>query len=168
MLERSKDIFDWTSMSQSCEVVVFRLDTLLNALALPTVERVIQAQAITPLLGAPSGVLGVIDVHGRLVPILDIRGRFGLSARPLRLSDQIILAHTKQRLVGICVDAVEVTVSYRVEEMVAAEVLVPGLVHLSGVVQLRDGLTLIHDLDAFLSQGEAQVLDSALDGLACA
>lgn len=64
-------------------VVVLMLDDIRYAVALTSVERVVRAVEITPLPNAPDIVLGVINVQGRVVPVVDIRKRFRLPARAI-------------------------------------------------------------------------------------
>jgi purine-binding chemotaxis protein CheW len=144
------------------QMLVLRLDTQRYAIGLQAVERVIRASAITPLPGAPTGVMGALQAQGRVIPVFDMRHRFGLPGRSLRLSDQIVLANTSHRLVGICVDAADEVLSYPAELIVDAQQVLEETPYIKGVIKLPDGLLLIHDLDTFLSSDEAQQLDAAL------
>src|SRR5262245_21471826 len=63
-----------------CPLFVFRLAEQHYALPLLTVERVLPMVAVSPLPQAPSLTLGVINLHGLVVPVLDLRRRFGLPA----------------------------------------------------------------------------------------
>jgi purine-binding chemotaxis protein CheW len=56
-------------------LVVFALDDQRYALALTCVQRSIRVVAVTPLPGAPAIVMGVIDLGGVVIPVIDIRGR---------------------------------------------------------------------------------------------
>lgn len=154
-------------MSPLFEVVAFKLDDLFLALALREVERVIPMQWITALPGMPSSVLGVIDVHGQLVPIFDLRQRLGLAQRPMHLNDRIILAHTGRYLVGICTESVDVVASYALEQRVETGGRLPTLPCIKSLIHLQDGLILIADLDVFLSLNEALALDTALKRQSC-
>ncbi|HEY9100573.1 chemotaxis protein CheW [Chitinimonas sp.] len=154
-------------MSQPFKVVAFKLDTLLLALALHAVERVIPMQSVTILPGMPSGVLGVIDVHGQLVPIFDLRGRLGLAHRKVHLNDLIILVHTTRYLVGIYADSVEIVTSYPAEQRVETGAHVPTLPCITSLIHLQDGLILIPDLDEFLSLSEELALDTAMKRQSC-
>ena len=143
-------------------VVVFRLDGQRFALPLASVERVLRAVEITPLPNAPAIVLGAIDMHGRVLPVLNIRRRFGLPDRELRPEDALLVAHTGQRAVVLTIDEADGVVEASPEAIVGATQIVPGLEHFSGVLKMTDGLTLIHDLETFLSFDETRALDVAL------
>ena len=145
------------------QFVVFTLDSQRYGLPLRVVERIVRAVEVTPLPQAPGIVLGVVNVQGRVIPVIDLRRRFGLTERTLGLSDQMVVACTARRPVILVADAVHGVLDYPGEAAVAAQQMLPGLVHLAGVVKLDDGLVLIQDLEQFLSLDEDQALSRALE-----
>jgi purine-binding chemotaxis protein CheW len=152
------------------QYLVFSLDGLLYAVSLSAASRVIRAVEITPLPKAPPIVLGVINLGGRIIPIVNIRKRFGLPERELELTDQLIVARASRsntnadegRLLGLAVDETVGVRDLSFQETTAAEMIVPGLDHLEGVAKTDQGLVLIHDLDTFLSLGEERALGALL------
>ncbi len=86
------------------QVVIFTLDEQRYALRLSSVERALSAVDITPLPKAPQIVLGIINIQGEIVPVVNMRARFGLPERGMGLSDQIILARTTRRKVALVAD----------------------------------------------------------------
>lgn len=152
-------------VNQSNQLVVFTLDEQRYALHLASVERVARRVELTPLPKAPAIVLGVINVQGRIIPVVNLRKRFGLVERGIRLSEHIILAHTLKRAVALVVDAVHGIIERSQQEVIAAEEILSGLDYLEGVTKLEGGLILIHDLGTFLSFEEEKELDAALNQL---
>jgi len=146
------------------QIVVFTLDEQRCALYLSVVERVVRVVEITPLPKAPEIVLGVINVQGRIIPVIDIRLRFGLPAREMQLDDQFIIARTPRRTVALAVDAVSDVLELEDSEIVSAEQAIPFAEHIQGVAKTRDDIILIYDLDRFLSLDEERLLDEALHG----
>ena len=143
-------------------LVVFSLDGQRYALALGSVQRVIRAVAITPLPSAPAIVLGVIDLGGAVVPVVDIRRRFGHAPRGPRLSDHLVVATTGRRDVALLVDETNGVVDGSPERFVAAGEVLPGIPLVDGAVKLEDGLILIHDLARLLSLEEETAIGCAL------
>jgi len=143
-------------------LVVFTLDDQCYALYLSTVERIVRVAEITPLPKAPGVVLGVINIGGRIVPVVDIRKRFGLPAREINLSDQLVIANTLHRSVALLVDSVIGVIEHSAATMVSAEQILPGMEYVEGVVKLEDGIILIHDLGTFLSLEEEKALEDAV------
>lgn len=117
--------------------------------------------ASVPLPEAPAVIDGVIDAHGTVVAVLDLRTRFGLSRRPATTDDHLVLVRFEDRTVALRVDRVLDLVTVPASAVIAAPVPLPDS-HLQGVARLDDGLLLIHDVGAFLSDHEVAALDEAL------
>jgi purine-binding chemotaxis protein CheW len=152
-------------MNQVHQLVVFTLDEQRYAVPLSAVERIVRLVEITPVPHTPEIVLGVINVQGRILPVVDIRRRFRLPARELHLSDHLLIARTSKRTVALVVDAVSEVVTLSDPEMVTREKILGRLEYVAGVVKRPDGLILIHDLDEFLSLEEEQALHDAIDAM---
>jgi purine-binding chemotaxis protein CheW len=144
------------------QAVVFGLDGQRFALRLSAVQRVVRAVAVTPLPGAPPVVLGAIDVAGSIVPVIDVRRRLSPASHEVRASDQFLIATTARRSVALLIDEAHGVIEHEPSAVVDAARIAPGLERFHGVVQLEDGLVLIHDLDAFLSLDEARALDESM------
>lgn len=145
------------------QYVVFTLDSQRYALHLASVERTVRAVEIIPLPKAPEMVLGVINVQGQIIPVLNIRKRFGLSERELELTDQIIIARTARRSIAFVADSVSGIVERSVAEIIPSEKVIPGLGYLEGVIKLKDGLIFINDIDKFFLPEEEKELDKAIE-----
>jgi len=141
--------------------VVFTLDEHRYALPLSVVERIVRVVEVTPLPKAPEIVLGIVNVEGQVLPVVNVRKRFRLTERETDLGDQLIIAHTAKRTVALIVDGVGVA-ECRDQEVFPVEQILPAMEYVDGVAKLKDGLVLIHDLDKFLSLEEEEALDVAL------
>jgi purine-binding chemotaxis protein CheW len=148
------------------DLVVFALDDQRYALALVCVQRSIRVVAVTPLPGAPAIVLGVIDLGGVVIPVIDVRGRFGHPPRAVRLSDHLLVATTRHRTVALLVDETTGVIEASPESHAPGGDILPGLELVDGAVKLEDGLVLIHDLERLLSLDEGTAIDRALDASA--
>ena len=139
------------------EVAGRRLGLLASA-----VREVIRAVAIAPLLKAPPIVEGLIDFRGTLVPVLDLRHRFGLPPAPLLPEQHFIVAQAGSRIVALRADRASDFVSLPKADVESPSGLVPGLEYLAGIARAPDGLLVVHDLETFLSLDEAGRLDAAI------
>lgn len=144
-------------------LLAFRLDEWRCALPLMTVERSYRAVAVTPLPGAPAKIMGIVNVHGVVHPVIDLRHCFGLSPRPLSPVDHLVIGRTWRRSVALVVDSVEGVFDCAETDIAAAETILPDMEYVSGILRLKDGMVLIHDLDRFLSLDEEILLDQALE-----
>lgn len=142
--------------------LIFALDDLRFALPLTQLRETVRAVAITPLAGAPGVVEGVVNVRGTVTPVLDLRARFRLPPREIALSDHLILASAGGRPVALRVDRALDVQTLDDDDLTPASTSEAAFAHLAGVARLADGLVLVSDLDAFLVQGEAEALATAL------
>jgi purine-binding chemotaxis protein CheW len=138
------------------------LDEGHYALDLSVVERIIQSVEITPLPEAPDIVLGIINIKGKIIPVVNIRRRFRLSEKDIEPTNRLIIAHTLKRTVALVVDVVLGVIETLEDRVVKADTVLPGLDYVQGVVKMEDGMILIHDLNKFLSLEEEQTLDTAI------
>ncbi|PKO14282.1 chemotaxis protein CheW [candidate division BRC1 bacterium HGW-BRC1-1] len=153
-------------MESEQSLVVFSLDEERYALAVGCVQRVIRVVAITPLPQAPPIVIGVIDLGGVVIPVVNVRERFNHPPRDVRLSDHLLIATTGKRTVALLVDETNGVLDSPPESYAPAENILPGLEMFDGAVKLADGLILIHDLDRLLSLDEVTAIEHALNASA--
>jgi purine-binding chemotaxis protein CheW len=132
------------------------------ALSLAGVERIEAAVAPSLLPQAPAIVRGVVNWHGELIPLLELRQRFGLAARAIELSDRMVITNTATRRLALLVDSVAGVECCPAADIVAPGEVVPGLEHLRGIARLPDGVLVIHDVEALLAAPEEQALAAAL------
>jgi purine-binding chemotaxis protein CheW len=142
--------------------VAFTLDEGHYALDLSAVERITQTVEITPLPEAPDIVLGIINIKGKIIPVVNIRRRFRLSEKDIEPTNRLIIARTLKRTVALVVDVVLGVIETPEDRVVKADTVLPGLDYVQGVVKMEDGMILIHDLNKFLSLEEEQTLDTAI------
>jgi len=150
---------DGTDISR---LVAFSLDTRRFAVALSSVARVERIVAVTPLPKAPDIVAGIINFHGQVIPVVDIRSRFNIPPRHVDLNDQLLIIQTVRRTIAFIVDNVEGVIDAPRDQCTDAGSVLPCMEYVKGVVKLGDGMTLIHDPDTFLSLEEGCALDEAM------
>jgi len=132
--------------------VVFELDDRRFGLHVAAVDRVVHAVEVIPLQDAPETMLGVIDVEGRMVPVVNLRKRFRLPGREIDVDDLFILARTALGNVALPVDRVTGVFKVLPRQVTSSEEPFPGVDNLEGVAMRDDGLVLIRDLEELLSQ----------------
>lgn len=127
-----------------------------------SVKELLRMVEITPLPRAPAIVEGIINVRGKVVPVLDIRSRFRLPSRQPDPADHLVVASAGARLVALRVDRAIELIPLDAADVEEAKGLVPGVEYVSWVAKTATNLVLIHDLTTFLSQAEAETLDHAM------
>lgn len=144
-------------------LLAFTVDHWHCALPLASVERSYRAAAVSPLPGAPDKVMGIVNVHGEVHPVIDLRHCLGIAPKPISPLDHMIVGRTARRLVVMVVNHVIGLVDCQEKDIVAADTVLPELPYVSGIARLSVGLLLIQDLDRFLSLEEEAALDKALE-----
>jgi purine-binding chemotaxis protein CheW len=144
------------------EVLAFDIGGQRYGLPAAVVQEIVRAVTVVPLPRAPAVIEGVINLRGKVVPVLDIRSRFRLPAKPLEYTDHLVVAWAGERLVALRVDRATALVRLDASEVEDAKGLVPGAEYVAWVAKLPDDLVLIHDLRTFLSRAEAVTLEEVL------
>jgi purine-binding chemotaxis protein CheW len=85
--------------------VLFLVDKQVYALQIWEVERIVRAVEVKPLPESPPHIRGVVNMHGRVLPVVDLRARFGQPPRDIHLDDHFIVARTSDFSVVLPVDA---------------------------------------------------------------
>lgn len=152
--------------AEDLELLVFELAGVRYALELRSVREVMPAVLISPLPEAPAVIEGIVDIRGELVPVYDLRLRFGLPPRALNRGERLVSAWTGARLVAFRCERTE-WVEHVPRSLIEGPDAVPGAGrHIAGVARLEDGLVLIQNLEEFLEAAEAESLDAALSARA--
>lgn len=153
---------DQQTPTKDLELLVFELAGVRYALELPSVREVVHAVLISPLPEAPVVIEGIIDVRGEVVPVYDLRVRFGLPARALDPGERLVVAWTGSRRVAFRCERTEWVEGVSPSLVDSPNVLGSAGRHIAGVVHLPDGLVMIQNLDEFLDAAETVALDAAL------
>lgn len=144
------------------QLVVFTLDQQEVALPLGSVIRVMHAVQIKSLPKSPEIISGIINVKGEIIPVVDIRKRFGATSRELIPDDQLIIADTGKRKVALMVDQVNGIKSITSRQHENTKETLPYAEYIKGVVKTEDEMILIYDLEQFLNLEEEMELEQAL------
>ena len=124
------------------------------------VQEIIRMMEITKVPRAPDFVEGVINLRGKVIPILDLRKRFGLVTRDHDKHTRIIVIEISNMIVGFVVDSVSEVLRIPSNTVEPPPPVVSGLEseYISGVGKLADRLLILLDLDRLLSREEQGAL----------
>jgi purine-binding chemotaxis protein CheW len=143
-------------------VLPFTIGKLHCAVPLDTVIKVLPALLGTPLPGAPESVCGLVNLHGQVVPVIDLSVRFGFHPAERSLWQPLIWLKTSRRELLLTAESVAVVLACEPEAFVPApDPRVPST-QLRGVMRSGDGMLLIHDVEQLLSASDEQRLAEAL------
>lgn len=141
--------------------MVFQLAKEVYGLDINWVREIITVQDITRVPGAPDFVEGVINLRGHVIPVIDLRKRFGLEASVDPRRTRIMVVDVPPHTLGLVVDAV--TEVLRIPESVvegAGNVLAGiDVAFISGVAKLERRLVILLDLERLLQASEMKALE---------
>jgi len=130
---------------ETASFVIFRLDGARFALPLDQVDVVLRMVSVTPAPDAPPWVIGVINLHGRVIPVTDLRQRLGHPAKEPYLDDRLLVMTLAERTLALVVEEVTEVLELPGSEVEAPPDPLSDSRYLRGVVRREDGLIIILD-----------------------
>ncbi len=143
--------------------VTFSLDGEVYGVNVLQVQEVLKYTEIAPVPGAPDYILGILNLRGNVVTVIDTRHRFGLE--PVEHCDdtRIIIVEADRKVVGILVDSVSEVIQLSPSEIDDPPNLTAtdSAKYFMGVVNKEDSLLILVDLDKLLTDEEWASLTKA-------
>jgi purine-binding chemotaxis protein CheW len=130
-------------------LVVLELDDREFALPIEDIAEILQMVLITPVPEVPSWVAGVVNLRGRVIPVIDLRTRLGIEPRPPRLNTPILIAEQGTRKLGLIADAVSDVIAIEDDALERPEEMAPAEGHadaMSAIAQVGERLIVVLDL----------------------
>ena len=140
------------------QFVTFILMEEVYGINVMQVQEVLRVTEIAPVPGAPSYVLGIVNLRGNVVTVIDTRKRFGLPSAEVDDASRIIVIESEKQVVGILVDAVAEVVELRENEIDAAPNVgtEESSRYIQGVATQGERLLILVDLNKLLTDEEWQ------------
>lgn len=105
---------------QVLQYVTFRMDNETYGLDVMQIQEVLRSTEIAPVPGAPDYVLGIINLRGNVVTVIDTRRRFGLAAAAATDATRIVVMESANQVMGILVDSVAEVVYLKADDVETA------------------------------------------------
>ena len=152
-----------SNKSGELQIVVCELADEHYGLDIARVFEIIRHQPVTPVPRAPSFVKGVINLRGRIIPVVDLRGRFGMAEAEATKESRIVVAESGATRVGLIVDSVSEVLLVPLDAVEATPEVAAGddAEYLRGIAKLGDRLVLLLELDGLFGLEEQQQLAGA-------
>ncbi len=146
-------------MQTSQSYLAFTIEEQGYALPLHSVKKVIRAVELTRLPDSPPILKGLLNMHGEIIPVLNLRSRFGLPERDILFEDRIILCKLAEKVIAFGVDLVSGVVEVAPDKFDAAKKILPEMdSSVSGVGKTGNETILIYDLDKLFSLNDIREL----------
>lgn len=152
-----------TTREESREVLVFALGGEEYGVDILKVQEIRGYEKVTPIPAAPAYLKGVVNLRGIIVPVIDLRVKFGMADPTYDSLTVVIILRIAGRVVGIVVDGVSDVVRLAPGDVKAAPQL-GSLVDssfLAGLATQDNRMILLIDIEKFLSSGELQLITQA-------
>lgn len=155
-MSESKNIAGSVSDNDVFQWVTFQLDRETYGINVKQVREVLRYTDIAPVPGAPNYVLGIINLRGNVVTIIDTRLRFGLPAAEITDNSRIVIIEAENQVIGILVDSVAEVVYLKLSEIdVAPSVGTDeSAKFIQGVCNRGEELLILVDLNKLLTDDE--------------
>jgi purine-binding chemotaxis protein CheW len=144
------------------QVVSFHLGSEEYGVDISQVQEIIRLVEITHVPRAPHFMEGVINLRGQLIPIIDLRTRFGMHRADATKNTRIIVTEIGNKRVGIVVDNVSEVLNIPIESVEEAPEMIAGVgtEYIQGVGKMNERLIILLDLTMVMSVEEKQQLDT--------
>ncbi len=144
------------------QLVVFELANEHYGVEISSVESIIKMQEITRIPHSPSFVEGITNLRGIVLPVIDLRKRFGLSAQEISRDSRIMVVALGTMKVGMIVDAVSEVLRVQSESIEPPPSMTTSsrANFITGIAKLNDILVILLDMSKILTMDEQAELSS--------
>jgi purine-binding chemotaxis protein CheW len=135
------------------QMVVFDLASEYYGVDISDVREIIRMQNITRVPGTPEYMEGVLNLRGKIAPVVDLRKRLNLKVNEQTKESRIVVIDIENKDVGVIVDGVTEVLRIPVSSVEPpSQMLASGdNVHLKGIAKLQDKLVILLDMDSILN-----------------
>jgi purine-binding chemotaxis protein CheW len=138
-------------------LILCKLDHQKFAFDLSEVEKVIRAVEITPLPHAQSFFMGVINIHGKIVSVVNLREKLGLPLRPMAITDLFLICTYGKRSIAILINSITGMISCSEDSLFLPQEVLPeqsvysNLDLVKFILRYENEIILVYDLEKFIS-----------------
>ena len=154
--------------AEELQLVIFQLTDEEYAIPIIQVHEIIKPTDVTRIPGMPDFVEGVINLRGKVIPIIDIRKRFRLQQKKADEETRVIVVDVGEHTVGLIVDSVTEVLRLSLESIdpVPTTIAKISSEYLRGIGKLKERLLIILDVEKMLTELEKISLEKAKEKLA--
>ncbi len=151
---------DDSAVAREKQIVAFTLGTEIYGVDIATVREIIPIQKIVNVPRAPEFVEGIINLRGRVIPVLDLRKHFGFERKTGDPNQRIVLVETGAESIGVIVDSVSSVLRVRDDAVEPPSSVIVGaeIEYIYGIAKVDDNLIVLLDLTRIISDAEKRTL----------
>jgi purine-binding chemotaxis protein CheW len=163
----SKNAFGKAAAAGSLEFLAFKLGGEEYGVDIQKVQELRGYDAVTAIANAPAYLKGVVNLRGIIVPIVDLRIKFGLGDPSYDMFTVVIILNIKGQVMGVVVDSVSDVTTLTADQVKPAPALSFHADYLIGLGAIKQRLLLLIDMDLLLQSDDLALPASAADVQAC-
>jgi len=152
-------------MDKDLQLVGFRIGRETFALPISIVREIIRVPDITAVPDAPEYVEGVINLRGRIIPVVDLRKRFGEKLIEPDKKNRVVVVELEKRAIGLIVHSASEVLRIPPSEIEHPSNVFPEgeLNFITGVGKLNGRLVILLDMNRMMQRGEFSRLEEAAE-----
>ncbi|RKY41558.1 MAG: chemotaxis protein CheW [Candidatus Makaraimicrobium thalassicum] len=136
------------------DLITFKLADKEYAVDINQVHEVLRVREAVPVPDAADFVEGVINLRGKVVPLVSLRKKLGFKESELKRASRIIIAQSDSHFIGVIVDRVSDVISLDPADITPPDEVLKKATYLTGVGRIGERLILIVDIKTLLSDRE--------------
>ncbi len=152
-------------MAKNHQLVVFSMAKELFGVGIETVHEIVKVPDITEVPDAPAFLVGVINLRGKIIPVVDLRKRLKLESMERTKTSRVLISENEGRLVGLLVDAVSEVLKVPPDSIEAPPEMISsiGVEYITGVAKVESRLIILLDLRKVLSVEDMKKVGNAAE-----
>lgn len=151
------------TMQSFTQVVSFNLANEEYAIEITKIKEIILVEGITKVPQMPIYIEGIINLRGNVIPVLDLRKRFGMKNAEIGDETRIVVSRMAEKIIGLIVDSVSQVMKIPKDDIQPPPDTIAGLAgeYLTGVGKVDERMIMMLDIDKVLSLEELSELAAA-------
>src|SRR5579884_296070 len=145
-------------MNRDLQIVGFRIGRETYGVPITLVHEIVRVPEITPIPDAQECVEGVINLRGKIIPVIDLRKRFGQKEVTATVKNRILVTEVDKRRVGLIVDSASEVLKIPPSEIEDAQANC-----VTGVAKLQGRLVILLELSRLLQKSVAEIRKAVTD-----
>ena len=137
--------------------VIFKVDEQFYALSVGSVKQIIRSVELTYLHEAPELLQGLINLKGKIVPVMNIRKQFQIADKAISLSDRIVIAVSSPYIIAFIADFIEGIIELSQSEITPSENIYPAMEdYILGTAKYDNHTVLIYDIGSLFPKSDIE------------
>jgi len=152
-------------MDKDLQIVGFRIGDETYGVRISAVREIVRVPAITAVPNAPDYIEGVINLRGKIIPVMDLRKRFGINNVEPNKKNRILVVELENKVLGLIVNSAS-----EVLKIPPSDIEMPNTMfqegevsYVTGVGKLHGRLVILLDIGKLLQRGELRRLEQAVE-----